>query len=93
MSFYIISIIGVIVILIITLYFTLKIHKNNSHIDRFLDKVGIITGIVGAMGIYMTYILFKLNIEDQQMRRHKFVTLVGLFIILAIISYYIKFVK
>ncbi len=34
--------------------------------------------------------IFKLNIEDQQMRRHKFVTLVGLFIILAIISYYIK---
>ncbi len=34
--------------------------------------------------------IFKLNIEDHQMRRHKFVTLVGLFIVLAIISYYIK---
>ncbi len=34
--------------------------------------------------------IFKLNIEDQQMRRHKFITLVGLFIVLAIISYYIK---
>ncbi len=34
--------------------------------------------------------IFKLNIEDQQLRRHKFITLVGLFIVLAIISYYIK---
>ncbi len=34
--------------------------------------------------------IFKLNIEDQQMRRHKFVTLVGLFVVLAIIAYYIK---
>ncbi len=34
--------------------------------------------------------LFKLNIQDESLRRHKFVTLVGLFIVLAIIAYYIK---
>jgi hypothetical protein len=35
--------------------------------------------------------IFKLsNNDNQEMRRHKFVTLVGLFVVLAIISYYIK---
>ena len=35
--------------------------------------------------------IFKLsNNDNQEMRRHKFITLVGLFVVLAIISYYIK---
>ena len=35
--------------------------------------------------------IFKLsNSDNQEMRRHKFITLVGLFIVIAIISYYIK---
>lgn len=35
--------------------------------------------------------IFKLsNNDNPEMRRHKFVTLVGLFVVLAIISYYIK---
>ena len=35
--------------------------------------------------------IFKLsNSDNQEMRRHKFVTLVGLFVVLAIIAYYIK---
>ncbi len=35
--------------------------------------------------------IFKLsNNDNQEMRKHKFVTLVGLFVVLAIISYYIK---
>ncbi len=34
--------------------------------------------------------LFNLHIDDKKTRRHKFLLLVGLFILLAIISYYIK---
>ncbi len=35
--------------------------------------------------------IFKLsNNDNSEMKRHKFVTLVGLFVVLAIISYYIK---
>ncbi len=33
---------------------------------------------------------FNLNIENKDLRRRKFITLVALFIILAIITYYIK---
>ncbi len=34
--------------------------------------------------------LFNLNIQDKDLRKRKFLMLVALFIILAILSYYIK---
>lgn len=50
--------------------------------------------LIYAVMIFLLFLykpqLFRLNIEDQNLRRRKFTTLVALFIVLAIITYYIK---
>ncbi len=50
--------------------------------------------LIYAILIFLLFLykpqLFRLNIEDQNLRRRKFTTLVALFIVLAIITYYIK---
>ena len=50
--------------------------------------------LIYAILIFLLFLykpqLFRLNIDDQNLRRRKFTTLVALFIVLAIITYYIK---
>jgi ABC-type protease/lipase transport system fused ATPase/permease subunit len=56
---------------------------------QFKHMVLIYAVLIFALFLYKPQ-LFRLNIEDQNLRRRKFTTLVALFIILAIITYYIK---
>ena len=50
--------------------------------------------LIYAILIFLLFVykpqLFRLNLEDPNLRRRKFTTLVALFIVLAIITYYIK---
>ena len=57
---------------------------------EFKHLVLIYTVLIAIIFLWKPQI-FKLNNNDNhEMRRHKFVTLVGLFVVLAIIAYYIK---
>ncbi len=56
---------------------------------QFKHMVLIYAVLIFALFLYKPQ-LFRLNIEDQNLRKRKFTTLVALFIILAIITYYIK---
>lgn len=57
---------------------------------EFKHLVLIYTVLIAIIFLWKPQIFKLSNNDNHEMRRHKFVTLVGLFVVLAIIAYYIK---
>ena len=53
------------IILIVVLYNVSIKTKFNSELDRFTNKIPVITGIFVALGVYLTYSVLKLNVQQM----------------------------
>ena len=55
------------IILIVVIYNVSTKTKHNSELDRFTNKIPVVTGIFVALGVYLTYSVLKMNIQQLKL--------------------------
>lgn len=53
------------IILVVLIYNVSTKTKHNSELDRFTNKIPVVTGIFVALGVYLTYSVLNLNVQQM----------------------------